>query len=621
MANKEFYTKVQGKKIEKENASLNDKILHDISLGKEEIGLPLDFYKAILSHESKFSIMDDNSQKIEIEISAIKLWALMAFYILGGNKDNYWDAENKKWLEGYGPSGHYFDLVDCLSSLSPKYKKGTFSSTGLNLTTSLAQVENKAGELIAKLIGRKVKGHNFVNACPVRPLHDMKEEQDVVYTIVANRDQYEHTPQFGYTVCGLAFYNFKARVISPELIEYDKEETQTIQEADGSTYIYPTINKSKRPAVSTATLTTSNSVSASNSFTNTKSTKFGQMVGVDFNIGSGNFAKVSIGLQLSFEETLSTAYTETETVENNEESTKSIEAEIPPHTVMRILQNKNEVNDVIRYGCPVLLEFDVAMFSMCGTFYDDNVAVQSFSTAGYSQRSFCTFFNNGKDKISNCANDNLYVRKGHAIDSGDSDLNYAVTEAYTKRSNKSPECKRDYINWKEVKDNEQKWSKDLTLNNVVEILTTYYPASSIGAVMSIFSTRMTSEVENPMPIYPIKHLAALEHEIRMKVGDRICMKDLSVSAYDEDETLFYGFSYENGKWQISEPTQEESCVEFEEGSGTTESHLIAKCVGQCNLIYVIDDNVYSYYDPNAEIVRNIKAIKENLIKVTVVDDI
>ena len=62
------------------------------------------------------------------------------------------------------------------------------------------------------------------------------------------------------------------------------------------------------------------------------------------------------------------------------------------------------------YDCPVAITYKVAVFSLSGTVYDDNMKIQSFSTAGYRQSHFSTIFGSESEKGGTTAMDNLYNR-------------------------------------------------------------------------------------------------------------------------------------------------------------------------------------------------------------------
>ncbi|MDE5718438.1 MAG: aerolysin family beta-barrel pore-forming toxin, partial [Lachnospiraceae bacterium] len=336
------------------------------------------------------------------------LWVQLAYQIFESEPDTCWNHSNKTWEKNFGKDPNYMDLIDCLCHKCDKTGGDPHMSTGLITAGCLDDVEQAAGKLVEKLLSRKLKANDFINRCPIEPLHGKTDKQQVYYTLAAHLDKYGGTQQFCYNVFGLAFYNFRLKVVSDGTTPYNtaigKRDVKDAireggisgfkcQESKKEVHSYLMENRSKLEVTQTATLETSVTETESNSITNAEEYSYTESCGLDVmvqDILKVNEITVHLGFEAS--QVIQTAYTKDHTVSNSKQSSSIAEVILPPHTSIMVRKTANDVVTTLKYDCPVMVQFDVAVISMCGTFYDDNLLVQAFGTAGYDQRSFYTLF-------------------------------------------------------------------------------------------------------------------------------------------------------------------------------------------------------------------------------------
>lgn len=145
-------------------------------------------------------------------------------------------------------------------------------------------------------------------------------------------------------------------------------------------------NRSKLEITQTETLETSVTETESNFITNAKEYSYTETFGLDVmvqDILKVNEITVHLGFEAS--QVFQTAYAQEHEVSKDKKNSSSAELILPPYTSIMVRKTESGAVTTLDYDCPVMVQFDVVVVSMCGTFYDDNAAVQAFSTAGYDQ--------------------------------------------------------------------------------------------------------------------------------------------------------------------------------------------------------------------------------------------
>lgn len=582
-------------------------------------------------------------------------WVQLAYQIYKSEPDSWWNHSKKSWEENWGKNPNYMDLIDCLCH---KYDKtvGTDNdphmSTGLALANSLSEVETATAKLIEKLIGRKLKAKDFTDKCGVEPLRTNDTTQTVYYTAAAHCDKYGGTCQYGYNAFGLAFYNFRLKVVSDGTPYNTAIGELTVQEAAAKgnipgfeytnvngepTYLYQTDNKTVGEVIKTETITDEESVSESNSITNAKEYSFTEMIGMSYTIGDIlDTMEMTAEMQFTTGEVISTAYTEEKSVSKTKTNSSSITVTIPPHTTIVVRQKDTGAIMRLKYDCPVMVQFDVAVFSMCGTCYDDNLAVHTLSTAGYEQRSFITMFQPSEaGDAGEDGSENLYMRytqslavegydKAHGItiltnDDGKDIANHLDWRKIESQPAASTGCKieREGTGESEEQVIETKEPKEL-----IKWLTGNRPMSPTGGSLTEKAKNLQTIIENPMPLYP---LAALEEVTGkemydMGTGDILYPNNWTVAGYDVDNVPFYGFDSKKGVWilvdKAGQPLSDDSVAGIYKQPLTNVPYIQGNAAGTVYAKYMIPDNYYTYQNGTPATNESIKTV---FIKIVIHD--
>lgn len=550
-------------------------------------------------------------------------WAQLAYQIFKSNSDSYWDHAGNGWDKDYG-DGHYIDMIECLCN-----KHGItggddkYGSTGLVLTSSLNEVEQAAGKLAEDLIGRKLKAQSFINQATLEPFHDKTDQQTVFYTIAGIRDRYGKTYQFGYTVLGLAFYNFRLKVVSDGTPYNTAIGNMTIEEAikrggiPGFTYTnngsgearyYDACNAGREASSETVTLTMSLVETEANTITNSKEYSFSEMIGASYKFGDVlKGGETALQLQFTAGQVIGTAYSKEKSVSKEISDSSSVTTVMPPHTKLAIRQQKTNTVTTLNYDCPVMIQFDVAVFSMCGTCYDDNAAVHTFSTAGYDQRSFITLFapsaagDAGED-----ASENLYMRnKNYSKVSG-----YEKTYGFTKVKSKNKGVLSTELNWETILKQgaaKSNYGKTETIpakpkmepEKLIENLTTKRPMSPAGAKLTETGIGVSSKIERAIPLYTLDKLRLLNGSPEYNIGidDRIYHENWEIEGYNLLNVPFYGFDSSFGEWILvdenGEKLLDKSVASIEYEPLTNVPFIQGNGEGTVYAKYLIRDNYYT----------------------------
>ena len=214
------------------------------------------------------------------------------------------------------------------------------------------------------------------------------------------------------------FYDFKLSVIAGEGLEYitkaqkyDSLKEAVNGQAAGVTYktnanSNPKLsyykNESKEEADIGMEFKQSNSLTTSNTLETGKSYSYSEMIGSETTL-SGEIPLIAeveqtLKMEVTCEQALSTAYSETKEYSETSENTISSSMSLPAQTAVGMESSKAVTNVQLGYDCPVAITYKVAVFSLSGTVYDDNMKIQSFSTAGYRQSHFSTIFGSESEK-------------------------------------------------------------------------------------------------------------------------------------------------------------------------------------------------------------------------------
>lgn len=574
-------------------------------------------------------------------------WAQIAYQIFQSEPQSYWDHSGKGWEGNFGKSANYMDLIDLLCN---KHERSSGDdvhlSTGLSLANSLNEVEQIAGMVTEQLINRKLKANQFINRCNLEPFHDNKESQTIFYSIAGHRDRYGKTFQYGYNVFGLAFYNFRLKVVNDGKPYNTAIGELTVEEAakkgnipgftykntgSGITFLYPAENRNSEEASQTVQESQEVSKSESNSIVNSKEYSFTEMVGASVELEDVlKVSKVTLTMQFTAGQVISTAYTEEKSVTKTKNNSSSITVTIPPHTAIVVSQKNDNTVTTLQYDCPVMVQFDVAVFSMCGTCYDDNAAVQSFSTAGYDQRSFITLFQPSKaGNAGEDASENLYMRYTNYAKVTGYDKIHGVTQLKSHYSG----LLKDQLNWDKIlqqtkastnyKGTEGKGDEaTLAPKLLIEKLTQNRPMSPTGGTLTEIGESIVSKIESALPLYPLYILRQSAGSAKYDVGvnDDLYPNNWIVIGYDKNNIPFYGFDFLKGHWILVDENgtalKDDPLAYIGYDKFTNEPYIRGKSEAVIYAKYLIPENYYTCQEGTVISNKNIQTV---FVKITIHD--
>ncbi|MCL1810435.1 MAG: aerolysin family beta-barrel pore-forming toxin, partial [Clostridiales bacterium] len=374
----------------------------------------------------------DNSPKGD-GATALDYWSQLAYRIFADNS-SYTSHINPSYggtfeqafgRRGGATDGGYADLVQDLSSVNSgaRWNTGHDSDdntvwTGLAYADSLKDLRQRMANSVAKGIGRKITGADVLSGTDGGnglKMLDVDYAGDVLYSMVTGVDKRgDPASWFYYNAFGLAFYDFQMSVIADNGLQYitAAEGYESVKDAadnmePGVTYenigntsgvLSYYENGASVPSDVGMEFSQSNSTEISNSMTTTETYTFRETIGSEtkFKATVPLLAEIeqTIKLEFSAEQAFSTAWTETKTVKQETTNTVSANLNLPAHSAVAIDSADGTVKVTLSYDCPIAITFKVAIFSLSGCCYDDNLYTRSFSTAGYWQKHFCTTFGN-----------------------------------------------------------------------------------------------------------------------------------------------------------------------------------------------------------------------------------
>lgn len=454
---------------------IDDKTYYDIYDGKTDGRVDptnqLLFLKAVLQN---------GTDKTGGTDSVINQWSTLAEQIFGTHSSfsaevNAGGGFSENFINRNGDGG-YADISDALSkadsgSWGKKGKDYTYW-TGLAYAKNLSSIRTESADRIAKAINRKVKADDILGSLEDKDkdkvlgaLND-DAQQDVLYSLVTCVDRSGSTAKFTYNTFGIAFYDFQLTALAGDGLEYitgaqayDSIEEAAFKNPQQVSYTStgrdnPVIsyykNDSKEEADVGMEFTQSHSVTTSNTLETGSSYSFSEMVGSETKLGAGFFGladvEQSLTLEVTCEQAMSTAWSETKEYSTSTENTVSSSMTLPAQTAVGMESSNATTNIDMTYNCPVAITYKTAIFSLSGDVYDDNAATKSFHTAGYTQKDFCTVFGAESPKGGVTATDNLCYRAIKYKDIQNYEQSYGQVDGYSKTKGKSAKT-LNALNW------------------------------------------------------------------------------------------------------------------------------------------------------------------------------
>lgn len=544
-------------------------------------------------------------------------WVTLAYQVFKSQEDSYWDHAGDGWDEDYGKDGNYIDFMHYMLKAQSRHidEAGWFAdenvagyiSSGLSVANSLKEVQRRAADDIACLPNRKLTGEDFLERHPMDALTDT--DQLVLYSTVSTFDRYGRTEQVGYDSFTIAFYDFQLHVLDDSQQLSGTVSTDTSSSEDGFITVFE--NQERSDVTQSATLANSVTESVSSTITNSETYTFGQSFGINATLTEKIplTAQMSVNIteNLSYTQAMATAYSDTDSYSETTNKSSTVTATVPAHTKTSATQTKSTTKSTTTFNCPVGITFKVAIFSMCGTCYDDNAAVQQFNTAGYEQRSFITLFGGASDASD--AGDSLYLR----ADQHKGETSYDQTYGCTKGTNDDGDVWCTALNWNTIVGygtpgcgidvGSLKSGADL-----ISALDSCYPKSDTGASISVVADSITTVQGEAQPILPIASTYipwqidndwSLDRTFDLSVGETLPISTYRVKAVDADGVPYYGFISTAGTWKIVDSTGAEATSDVAEmvyDSVTGSQTLKATGEGTTYVKYFIPEKYYKTYD-------------------------
>ncbi len=515
-------------------------------------------------------------------------WSQIAYQVLK-SADSDWDHSGKGWDNNFGKNANYMDLIDYLCNAKSESKgQDKFKSTGLVMTHKLSDVEQEAGKLIEQLIGRKLKAKDFINQCDLNALHD-NTEQTVFYTMAGYRDRYGNAGlEFSYNAMGLAFYNFRLKVLSDDQpynsaltwagLTLDKAVEDAKNNISHQGFEYKAgksentvVNRAENHSAETTSQTVTQKLDQTdteyNSITESKEHRFTEMIGATFAMSDIlNMGKISLSMQFTAGQVIGTAYTKEKSVSKTYSHSSGVTVSLPPDTVALVRQETSQATTALKYDCPVMVQYDVAVFSMYGKCYDDNACVHKFNTVGYDQCSFVSLFKsvNGVSAGEDGA-ENLYMRYNNNVVETKSgkrtvhekvagyDKTHGVTQAKTRRKGLTAEA----LDWSRILTQQPastgyRSSQTMEVCKLMEQVALNRPMSVTGAKLSDESREIKTVIDPIMPMYPLTEIRQTvgASQYDMGIGTQLYISNWATEGIDSKGISFYGYSDNAENWKL-----------------------------------------------------------------------
>lgn len=556
----------------------------------------------------------------------LKNWASLAYNIFKSHPDSYWDTEGDGWDKDYGKNGLYMDFVNYMLNAQSRHIEEAglanenvagYVSSGLSVANSLAEVQARAADDIANLPNRKLTGADFLARHPMDAL--TADQRLVLYSTVTAFDRYGRSEQIGYDSFTIAFYDFQLHVLSNE----DQLTGQVIpvkNPAPKEGFVTLTENYGLSDITGQATLANGVQESLSTTITNSETYSFGEKIGVtiggDVKIPLLAEGKVNITGELTYDQIMETAYSETSTITETMDKSYTVTTTIPAHTVQVGQQTMAEETYMVSYDCPVGISYKVAIFSMCGTCYDDNAWVQQFDTAGYEQRSFVTIFGGTTDAPD--AVESLYQRAENHL----GDTSYEKTYGCTEGTDDDGDVWCTGLNWSTIIAQGAPSSSVTGLKGGTALITALdgsYPMSEAGATTTVVQETISTTQGAAQPILPIASTFinwqlddewSLDRAFELTVGETVPISSYRVKATDRDAVPYYGFVATKGTWKIVDATGQETTSDVAKmvyDPVTGAQILEATGEGTTYVKYFIPEKTYYTYDGVASTNANISS--------------
>ncbi len=529
------------------------------------------------------------------------------------------------------------NLIEALSSTQP-YSSGSMSdpllsqgcasSTGLTYFSSLEAVQGKMAELIVNNVPsaslytkeellEKTTGNKTGFDVP-----DKGDGQPVIAAVASSMYPLISTTATSFAI---AFYDFELVPFIAEGVPFitAAEEYESVGEAaaanapgvkfNSSTteeaFVSYTTNPSRSSAETSVSFSETSSVSVSNSMESSHSHTYGHSVGVGVELGL-SFDKIGLSLGGSVnygfttQDTVGTAYGESNSLSESTTKTATAQISLPAHTKIGISQQKSESEVVLDYSCPVYITYKVAIMSIGG------VGLDYAGLESPEHSALCTVFGTSETLKGVTAIENLNKRAIQYLDMPsfeESQYFYASDEAVNG------------IDWQAIIDTTQT-NGDKSARECVKWLSGNVPLSAAGANLTLKQNGVETKLTDIKPLYDLTSVTAGDTtSYSLARGGAIDLYDISTQGYNQYGVPYYGYMPLMGEWSVCDANG--NAVTDEDGvtlEKTTYTQILtANETGDYYLKYSIDENTYTYVTDDTKYIKNSDLSIYPIIKISV----
>ncbi|MBR3160027.1 MAG: Ig domain-containing protein [Atopobiaceae bacterium] len=612
----------------------------------------------------------DNLGVVADELS--KMWAPIAGAIYDDNSPVTINSRKNKtrWNEWYGPDvengdpsdAGSVDVIDALMGRSElnehdeddtgedRYNRSgewrgrdnddTYMTSGLQYAVSMDDILREMCDMSgAAYAGDEINDHDlYINHRAERSaklyelagedgagLSWMKDDAEAgsahaFYRIVSSQD--EDGDRYFSNNYALIFYDFQLTAVGlDEEVGASRLEEYTADDDSTKASTEFVENRSQRDQQESFTLSNSTEETVSSSYSHSKTITHGIDAGVnvefehDANVAAGTAKwsqKIGFHFSTNWSKAIQTAHSKEESISNSTSTSSTTSVTIPPHTAIAFEKSKGIVAKTLSFNCPTVLNYKVAIVSLCWK-----------PGAKNDVKTFSARFGCGVQDGGVHATQNLYMRALNASTKNKIERAYGqVAGAYEEDHISVSGIDWDKIVEKTYSEGTNGW--DGNIASKIQAAATQLPMFTAGMSMTVTTTTNTSSLGNIQPLFQLKEVKLTEGNKRysMIVGDSLSLANLKVDGYNEYGVDYYGFQPDKGEWVLCDglgnqlDASDVIEIDYDEATGTME--VVAKAEGQAYLMWVLDNNVTYKAKEGLEVTRsNPHGLITPIVRVTV----
>lgn len=558
------------------------------------------------------------------------------------NDQNYY-GNVQKWLSSQegGTAG---------TKGSERLRDINMKASGLLMARNLSEVEDMAFEYLEDVAAAKVDGSDFSKYNTLKGMNDKSSTGDIFYHLMAVRDREGKTPHYEYNCFGIAYYDFEFAPFTGEegeglttaLRDYETLDEamsaytagKTVRGFNFSDSSSSRVERARNDAAEenphTVTLDWSQEEVLSSEVSQLRGTTVTEEQDVNFTFGKDDaFFHAETGFSFSEEELFENGTSSSSSTSKSESGSTSQQVAIPGHTALELMVINGDTTSTANYDCPVLVTYKVAIFSYNGDYYDDNCLVQSFSTAGYEQRSFFAELGSEVDGTGAVQNLRDRITRDEGYDSS-----HGVTRGIRSFHGSGSDNSWDdnpwvtHIDYGEMaKADSESLHLSPGYDEATGFLAYNQPFSLTGGLLSRVGHASETVIGGAVPLYPLESITlkrAQRDKISLDVGGELHLRNIHLEAWDTTGIAFYGFIPESGYWYLVDengnPTEGSDAVNFYQNING-DYVVEGTSPGTAYVKYGINENQYRYVNvENAEVFIDPASVATPVVELIVEDE-